>query len=79
MADPTGWSWELAEMRFSDRCKGCQQSLANVAEVVRWTDKDLWHVGCLLNKLAAVDVLLAPEPGEEDTAASVSHWGLSAP
>jgi hypothetical protein len=52
-----------------------------VADVVRWTDSGLWHVHCLLDKLAAVDILLLPEPPEEKTASDnpITYWGVSPP
>ena len=68
------WRWNTAPLGWEDRCCGCLQSLRLQADggIVVWTDRNRYHVSCLLDTLAREE----PPPVPIASAASVSHWGL---
>ena len=49
------WSWHTGTTRWKDRCVHCSKSLREdyAAGIVKWTDGQLYHVACLLDKKAA--------------------------
>lgn len=47
------WSWHTEPLDHKQKCMHCQQLLRIGGLVARWTDSELYHVGCLLDRLAA--------------------------
>ena len=70
--DAPRWAWYTAPITdYKMKCAHCQQMLRLGGSVVRWTDMDLYHIGCLLDRLAAYHTPAKPV----GDAVSVGHWG----
>ena len=57
------WSWHTGTLEPKQKCSHCQQPLRERLDgLVTWTDKNVYHLDCLLDRLAAYH---QPAP----------HWG----
>lgn len=50
------WSWFTGPLTYKDKCIWCDKPLQLGAGVVQWTDGYRYHVGCLLDVVAAYAV-----------------------
>ena len=63
MTDPARWHWHVEPIEPAARCQRCNAALRFTSSdsLVCWTDGHTYHVGCLLDALAAVEHAPFPE------------------
>ena len=68
------WKWNTDPLSWKDKCSVCQQPLRVQGDggIVTWTDRNHYHVWCILDQLASGRSL--PQVALADSA---SHWGLA--
>jgi hypothetical protein len=71
------WQWIVGPVPVGAVCEGCRKRLYG-EHLVKWTNGSTWHLGCLLDSLAAEPAVSAPVAKEPEYGIVMPKgWGVS--